>query len=124
MRRHLLGLIAAAFLGTWGFLFFYYGPAEGNISLYANVCLRAGLVLAALWLALPQLAAMKKHQVWWTLGTIGAVVLAAAMPRVIPMLLILLAALLVLQFVGWIMKPLPSNPPKNRSGESARQDKS
>ena len=50
-RRHLLGLLALALIGVGLYCLAQYGSS----SVVAGLCLRAGAMLGAIWLALPQI---------------------------------------------------------------------
>jgi hypothetical protein len=54
MNRNALGIIAAILLFLGG-VTVLFGPGGGNASGFAGGCIRVGLVLGALWLALPQI---------------------------------------------------------------------
>jgi hypothetical protein len=54
MRRNTLG-IAAMFLLAVGVIVTLRGPEDGSARGFAGGCIRVGLVLAALWLAWPQI---------------------------------------------------------------------
>ena len=56
MRRASLGIIAALLIVV-GLLMFWVGPGGSSASGFSGVCIKSGLVLGALWLALPQLQA-------------------------------------------------------------------
>lgn len=83
MRRHWLGLIAAVALIAGGLLRW-----SGVNSYVANSSLRIGIVLALLWLALPQLLQMKK---WFYRAVIVVAVAFAAFSKYALILLPLLA---------------------------------
>ena len=59
MSRNSLG-IAAAVLLTLGVFIWWRGPGGENALGLAFGCIRVGLVLAALWLAFPQIMALVK----------------------------------------------------------------
>src|ERR1700753_2187299 len=96
MRRHLLGIIALLLmvLGLGG-----YFHITGSIVEKSNasaVLFRAGLLLGALWLALPQLATIPP----WIMG---AVLVGGIIIILQPKLLIIVAIALV---VAWVLKYL------------------
>jgi hypothetical protein len=68
MSRKALGIIAALLL-VMGGITAVFGPG-GNSSAtgFAGGCIRVGLVLAALWLALPQIQAAVKRMPGWVAG--------------------------------------------------------
>lgn len=57
MRRNALGIIAA-FLLVVGFVSMFGGPGGESAKQFSGVCVKTGLVLGALWLALPQITAV------------------------------------------------------------------
>src|SRR5262245_50636074 len=57
MSRKLLGITAAVLLLV-GCIAAFNGPGGSTASGFAGGCIRVGLVLGALWLALPQIQAM------------------------------------------------------------------
>jgi hypothetical protein len=67
MNRHVLGLVAL-FLIVVGFITAFRGPADGSAAGFAGGCVRVGLVLGALWLALPQLKAIFARMPRWLVG--------------------------------------------------------
>jgi hypothetical protein len=67
MSRSLLGIIAAVLLAMGGFTALL-GPGGNNATGFAGGCIRVGLVLGALWLALPQIQAAIKGAPRWLLG--------------------------------------------------------
>jgi hypothetical protein len=67
MNRNLLGIIAAILLLLGGITHFL-GPGGNSASGFAGGCIRVGLVLGALWLALPQILATIARTPGWLLG--------------------------------------------------------
>jgi hypothetical protein len=59
MSRNSLGIVAALLLLV-GIVIWWRGPGGENALGLAFGCIRVGLVLGALWLAFPQLAALAK----------------------------------------------------------------
>lgn len=57
MRRNALGIVAA-FLLVIGFVSMLGGPGGESAKQFSGVCVKSGLVLGALWLALPQITAI------------------------------------------------------------------
>ena len=85
-----------------------WGGHDDNTQWIMSVCLRVGLLLAAIWLALPQLAQLAQRMPPWLAGgTLLVGLLVAIRPRLIVYVAPLLAAMAVLQFWGWLFKPLP-----------------
>ena len=67
MRRTTLGILAV-FLVVVGFIVALRGPEDGSAAGFAGGCVRVGLVLAALWLAWPQIIATIKRLPGWLTG--------------------------------------------------------
>jgi hypothetical protein len=67
MNRNLLGIIAAILLFL-GFVTWQFGPGGNSASSFAGGCIRIGLVLGALWLALPQILATIAGTPGWLMG--------------------------------------------------------
>ena len=94
MHRPTVGLLAIALLSAWVALWIWPLEWEGNHALQ-GACLRVGLVMGALWLALPQL-----HRVpgWLVvLTTVVAVVVALQPRRAVVLVPVLIAA--------WLLRP-------------------
>jgi hypothetical protein len=98
MNRTLLGLCAVMLLGTGGGMLLA-GTDDSTSTSFAAGCLRVGLVLAAMWLALPQLSRILTRTPRWLLVALG---IGAVVIVVRPILaLIVLPALAAL----WILAP-------------------
>lgn len=112
-RRLALGLIAVALLIATGVLWTHEATdTQFYITLRAGT-LRGGLVLAALWLAYPQLVDLFSRFAPSTL--VGAAVVLAVVivrPKAIVYLAPLIAALLILKFIRWLFAPLPKEKPR------------
>ena len=67
MNRNLLGIIAATLLLLGGVTHFF-GPGGNSASSFAGGCIRMGLVLGALWLALPQILTTIASMPGWLMG--------------------------------------------------------
>ena len=67
MNRNALGIIAAVLLLLGG-VTVVLGPGGGNASGFAGGCIRVGLVLGALWLALPQIFSTAARLPSWAIG--------------------------------------------------------
>ncbi len=67
MRRAALGLIAG-FLLVIGVIAWKDAPPGSDREFFVGTCIRAGLVLGALWLALPQLTSLFTGAPRWVLG--------------------------------------------------------
>src|SRR5438034_8837300 len=67
MSRKLLGIVAALLLAIGG-LTALLGPGGSNAAGFAGGCIRVGLVLGALWLALPSIQSALTQLPRWILG--------------------------------------------------------
>jgi hypothetical protein len=67
MRRHSIGLLSLFLLALWVAIFFF-GPGGSEAHSIAAACLRVGMVLAALWLAWPQIIAGIRRLPGWAIG--------------------------------------------------------
>lgn len=114
MRRHLLGAIAILFLGV-GLVLWLYSDAD-----FAWVSLRIGMVLAAIWLALPQVIETFSRIPRWAF-LVGALAVAAAAisPKALLVVIPIIAGIGLLHFVKWLFKP----PAARRAGRHSRPDK-
>ena len=119
MRRILIGILSLLFLGAAGALYFI----DYDNSVYLlSVCLKVGLVLGAIWLAYDNVLKISQRSPPWLLGIIGVGLLVIVIrPKMIVVVAPLLAGIGVLQFVGWLFKPLP-NSRKNTRTRPRRKD--
>ncbi len=67
MNRNALGIIAAVLLLLGG-ITAVFGPGGNSASGFAGGCIRVGLVLGALWLALPQILSTAARMPGWAMG--------------------------------------------------------
>jgi len=118
MNRASLGIVAIVLVIIGGITMARF-PSDSNAIGFAGGCIRVGIVLGALWLALPQLLRFLSQTPKWLLvaSTIGIVVCAVK-----PLLLIVAIPLLgLLWFFGPKLrtkadKPiLPERRPRRRS---------
>ena len=113
IRRHLMGLFGIVFLISGTGLLFLKGANDSQWSMFASICIRVGLMLGAIWLAFPQVVGLaKKFPPWLMVAIVTAGLVVAARPRMILYLGPVVAAIAVLQFVGWLFKPLPQSKSK------------
>jgi hypothetical protein len=106
MRRRLLGIIALL-LVIGGIAGLVFGEGSGSqLGLFASACVRAGTVLGALWLAFPKIEDISNRVPPQLLGALLLGALAIAIrPRTITVVVPLLAILVVLNWMGTILKP-------------------
>ncbi|WP_254513607.1 hypothetical protein [Anatilimnocola floriformis] len=83
MKRMQIGLVALAFI--FGALVLWtMGYAVSTMANSVWVMFRVGIVLAALWLAMPQLTAIfSKTPKWLLIALVGAVVVFALQPKLL-----------------------------------------
>ncbi len=113
MRRILIGILALLFLGAAVALHF----SDNDNSIYLlSICLKVGLVLGAICFAYDQVLKISQRSPPWLLGIIGVALLVIVIrPKAIVIVAPLLAGIAVLQFVGWLFKPLPNSRKTKRS---------
>ena len=113
-RRHTIGLIALALLAAAAvFRLGFDGDYEGMY----GICSKVGITLAAAWLAYPQLMLLTAYcspKLLVALALGGMVVVAR--PKAFPIVVLLIGAVAVLEFLGWLLKPLrpPGKPPRGK----------
>ncbi|MCU0963187.1 MAG: hypothetical protein MUF48_24095 [Pirellulaceae bacterium] len=118
MRRHALGVLSAVLLLTALGGWWRYGWQDSQSSVLISVCQRVGLVLGACWLAYPQLVVvLSRTSLWFVLlmGGVGLMILVR--PRTAIVLGPAMLVLVVLQFIGWLIRP-----PQRRVRRAARED--
>ena len=67
MRRNTIGILAAVLLLLGGVTAFT-GPGGSSAQGFAGGCIRVGLVLGAIWLAMPQIQSLLSKFPRWLLG--------------------------------------------------------
>lgn len=100
-KRHTVGIIAilSSSIGLIAWLM------EGSASAIAGPCVRIGIVLAALWLALPtrtRPAAWARIRPWHLVCLILFLIFLPRLKAVIPILIIGIV-------IGWLLRRLTSN---------------
>lgn len=115
-RRHTIGAIALALLAAGAVLLLAF---DGNVAdMYGKMSLRVGMTLGVAWLAFPQIMQLSAYcspKLLLALAVGGVVVIAR--PKAFPIVALLIGVVAVLEFVGWLLKPLrpPDKPPSGRS---------
>jgi hypothetical protein len=114
-----MGVIACLLLAAGYLTLRFAGAGESQTSMAASVCIRAGWILGALWLAFPQVTELSTSvsPLMVACLVVGGLIVIAR-PRAILLVGPVLAALFLLQLVGWLFKPLP---PRQQPGR--RPDK-
>jgi len=117
MQRHLLGLLALILLvgGISGLA--VYGAGESQSSMLSSIGIRMGLVLGAIWLALPQLVQLsgRASGVLLTALVAGGIILAVR-PKSFIVLGPILMVLAVLYLLGTLVKPREDKLQRARRG--------
>lgn len=119
VRRHILGILSLLTLIAAAILLFGF---DGNQAVAAgSVCLRVGIAFGLIWLALPQLITIcgRFPPKLMIAVTVGGVIVVTR-PRSFPVIAIIVVAVAALEFVGWMLKPLPR---KKRSGSGQKPKK-
>lgn len=113
MKRLLLGIVSLLLVLTW--LVLYLRADAGNwSSTMASACLRAGLVLGALWLAFPQVLQILSRLPVWMMGLAGVGLLL--MIRWPKSAVVVVPGMLAL----WVLRPRsPRKPPGPGGGQSS-----
>jgi hypothetical protein len=125
MRRHLLGIIGIFLILAGLISSFVESGSVRDFGFIPSSCIRVGIVLAALWLAFPQILELSNRVPAWLFGAIllGCVVVAVR-PRTIALIAPLIAALFGMHLMGLVLRsPLPKTRPrkmgpKNRDADS------
>lgn len=119
VRRHALGLVSLLFIGAGLWVYLAHGGDKDDKAMLSSILLRAGLVMGALWLALPQLFELMTRQPPWLLGciAIGLGVLIFR-PKLFVFVAPVLGGIVLLQVVGWFLKPLPQ--PRTRQSRKSQ----
>jgi hypothetical protein len=117
IRRHAIGVVALALLVSSVVLLLQYDENVGQVA--GTTCLRVGLTLAALWLAFPQVLTIASKYPPRLLAAIligGLVVIIR--PRSFPLVLLLVAAVGVMEVAGRFLRP-----PSRKSGRTSSRRK-
>jgi hypothetical protein len=120
LRRHALGIFSLLLLTSAVGLLVSSDSDDNQMWMAGSICLRAGLTLGAIWLALPQVIAISaKFSPRLLVAILVGGMIVIARPRTFPLVALIVAAVGVIEFVGWLFRPLP--PKKKRSGQSQKQ---
>jgi hypothetical protein len=117
LRRHALGVMALLLMTPAIVLPLVLKDdlSEMNRNL-CGIALRAGMTLAAAWLALPQIVTLSvKCPPRLLIAIAAGCIVVIARPRSFPLVLLIIGVLAVLEFVGWLLKPLPRGKTKARN---------
>jgi len=117
MRRLVLGVIALVLFAGGVIALIAVGGADRDGGTAASISIRAGVLLGAIWLAMPQLSRIVERSPPWLLGSIGVgFLMLIVRPRLITYVLPLFGVLLLIQFVGRFIRPL-AKPPVRTAGK-------
>lgn len=109
MRRHLLGIFGFVLVLGGLVALARFGWQDAGQSTLIGACLRAGLVIVAMWLAYPQLVVLLTKYPPALIATVGlAAFLLIAAPRLIFLVIPIAIAVLIAQFFRWLFRPLPT----------------
>lgn len=107
MQRYLLAVVTVVLLASGAWLYFQDSGSNASSSFYCGICVRAGLVCGALWLAFPQVVPLlAKRPSPFKLAIGFGMVMAIIVPRYALLIGVLVAAIGVLQAVKWLFAPL------------------
>lgn len=116
VRRHILGIISIFTLTAAGILLFAFD--DNDTKMAGSMCLRVGIGLGLIWLALPQILGIcSKLPPRLMIAVIIGGVVGLARPRSLPVIVLIVGAVAVLEFVGWMLTPLPR---KKRRGSGQK----
>lgn len=108
MRRHLIGILGIVSLAVFVSMLATGNAVGGRTAIFASVMMRVGMIFCMSWLAYPQLERIGKRLPVWAWGLIGGMlVVLVANPKLFPVAFVLFAAIGVMQFIGWLLKPPP-----------------
>jgi hypothetical protein len=118
VRRHALGVVALLLMAPAIVLLIV--PPDDVSEMTRNLCqiaLRAGMALAAVWLALPQVMSLSVRCPPRLLIAMGlGCVVVIARPRMFPLVFLVVGVVAALEFVGWLLKSLPRSKTKKPPG--------
>jgi hypothetical protein len=117
VRRNALGIVALVLLAAAAVLHvgFVPGPDDNLARFGRDSCLRMGMTMGAAWLAFPQIMALTAYCSSRLLMTLAiGLVVVIVRPKAFPLVALLVGAVVVLEILGWMLKPLrsPDKPPK------------
>lgn len=119
MRRLFIGICSVGLIVTGAVVWTNGAAASHHVQVTAAGCVRAGLLLGAVWLAWPQTADLYERVPRWVgMTLLGCLLVIVFRPRLIVFVAPLLAALLVLHYLGLLLRP--KSPGGKRSGRLPR----
>ena len=117
MRRHLLGLASLLLLAVGVYFWLFVPPGEHENQFLHGGCVKAGSLLAAVWLAYPQLERMPE----WIFAAILVVSLIIAVrPRAAILLVQIFLFSLPLWPLFWVFKPAKGKSSKTKAGKNQK----
>lgn len=125
MRRVALGVIALL-LFVGGVVGLYaVGGADRDGGVAASAAIRAGVLLGAIWLALPQLTKFLQRFPPWMLAATGlGVLLLIVRPRLIGYVAPLFGVLVAIHFVSRLLRPVSADGKRSRAGRDVSSSRS
>ena len=118
IRRHILGVVALVLLISAVVLLSCNKGYDENVGgMAGSICMRVGLTLGALWLAFPQILAIKsKYPPRLLLAVLAGSLVVIVSPRSFLLVLMVVAVIGVVEALGWFFKPLPGKRARQKSG--------
>ena len=111
IRRHIMGVIGILLIVV-GIVFWIYPPSTASQELLHGMCIKAGVVLVAGWLAYPQLARLP---IWMCVSVIAIGMVVIARPAILPVLLRVGLYLSPVLFLIWLFRTKPKKKTEVRS---------
>jgi hypothetical protein len=120
-RRHTLGVLALLMLGSGAAVHFSGGELGASTTLVA-IFVRVGLLLGALWLALPQLVPIfTRFPPWLIVGTVVLGLVVLINPKALAYAVPLMGVLFVIHILGWFTRPFAGEGSKRRGSRSTER---
>ena len=123
MRRLFIGICSLVLIIAGAVVWTQGASANHHVQVTAAGCVRAGLLLGAVWLAWPQTAELYERVPRWVgMTLLGCLLVVVFRPKLIVIVAPLLAALLVLHWLGLLLRPAKSKKPRlpRAAGDSRR----
>lgn len=106
MQRHILGVLSILFLIATGIILFFGIGEESQTRFFGGVCMRVGLTLGAIWLAMPQLEKLfHRFPTWIWVWSLVGLVAATVRWNVAIVVFGIVAIIALLRGVTWLFTP-------------------
>ncbi len=107
MQRYVLAAVTLALLGGAVWLYFQDTSSNASAQFYGALCMRAGLVCGALWLAFPKVVPLlSRRPSPFKLAIVLGILMVVISPRLALPVGGVVAVIGVLQAVKWLFAPL------------------